>query len=195
MRHCPRCRSDYRPEMSQCAECEGPLEDRFEETDARFLPPTAPVPFAAVELPPGDYRPVYMSFSVADLQPLAEQLQRQGIPFRVDTTQETREARLPRTRFDLSVRDEERGPAQEALERLHAWDPPEGSSLQETEFDPHTGYSRCPACSAALPHAADRCPDCDLVLRAEPEELVCSACGAAVASSEARCADCGSAFT
>src|SRR2546427_810167 len=66
VRHCPRCDTDYRPEILTCAECGEALQLREEE---------APPP-AAAEPPPGDYRSLYFSERIEDLEPLAEELSR-----------------------------------------------------------------------------------------------------------------------
>src|SRR5438093_1425534 len=42
VRHCPRCRADYRPEIARCGQCDGALELREAEYDPRFEPPELP---------------------------------------------------------------------------------------------------------------------------------------------------------
>ena len=117
VRHCPRCRADYRPEVAVCAHCDIPLVERPEEHDPRFDPPPSLEGLPAADAaPPGDYESLYFSFEVRDLLPLAEQLTRQGVPFRVETTEEAHGVRLPRIRYDLAVRNEERAVAVGALE-------------------------------------------------------------------------------
>ncbi|PYQ10573.1 MAG: hypothetical protein DMH00_10690 [Acidobacteria bacterium] len=182
VRHCPRCDTDYRPEILTCAECGEALQLREEE---------APPP-AAAEPPPGDYRSLYFSERIEDLEPLAEELTRRSIPFRIDISGEDPVTLIPHSRFDLLTREEERERAREALAQL-----PEAAALELSDeaaqrgFDAQRGYARCPACAAELPAAALKCPDCGLALRGSLEPLVCSGCGWEVSSADTACPRCG----
>jgi primosomal protein N' len=123
---------------------------------------------------------------------MAEELTRQSIPFRIDSSGEDPITLVPHTRFDLMVREEERAQARETLSTL-----PQASELEladdaaEKGFDPQRGYARCPACSAELPAKAMKCPDCGLALEGSLEPLVCSACGWEVSSADTACPRCG----
>jgi hypothetical protein len=185
VRHCVRCDTDYRPEILTCTECGEDLvlrEEGAAEQEARRAEP-----------PPGDYRSLYFSDRIEDLEPLAAELTRRSIPFRIDSTEEEKMTLVPHSRFDLRVRDEERAPARDALAAL-----PEAADLElsddaaEKGFDPQRGYARCPGCSAEVPQGALKCPDCGLALRGSLEELLCSACGWEVSSADTKCPRCGS---
>jgi predicted amidophosphoribosyltransferase len=186
VRHCPRCDVDYRPEIQSCPECGGELESRDEES----APDDEPTPLP--EPPPGDYRSLYFSAEVEEMEPLADALARAGIPFRLDTTQKGDVTLVPRARFDLKVRDEEREKARQILSAL-----PEADEIgladdaAEKGYDPKKGYSNCPACSAALPAGAVTCPECGLALEGSLEPLLCSACGWEVSPSDSKCPNCG----
>ncbi|MCI0410860.1 MAG: zinc ribbon domain-containing protein [Acidobacteria bacterium] len=184
VRHCARCDTDYRAEILTCAECGEALELRAEETVAETSPPAEP--------PPGDYRSLYFSDRIEDLEPLAEELTRRSIPFRIDFSGEDKITLVPHSRFDLLVREEERARAKDTLSSL-----PEASDLELTDnaaekgFDPQRGYSRCPGCSAELSAGALKCPDCGLTLGGSLEPLICSACGWEVSSADSACPRCG----
>jgi len=186
IRHCARCDTDYRLEILICPECGGDLELKDEDTGR--LPDDAPRP----EPPPGDYRSLYFSDRVEDLEPLAQELTRRSIPFRIDFSGEDKMTLVPHTRFDLRVRDEERSLAEEALSSI-----PEASDLELSEaaaakgFDPQRGYRNCPGCSAELPPAALKCPECGLALGGSLEPLLCSACGWEVSTADTACPRCG----
>ena len=190
VRHCPRCHADYRPEILTCADCGGDLEIRQEETD-----PDREIE-AASEPPPGIYRSLYYTSAVEDLEPLAAALTRAAIPFRIESSDEQRATTLvPRSRFDLSVRDEEREAARRILAELPDFPEPEGASENaEAPFDPEKGYARCPACSASLAAGTDKCPDCGLTLAGSLEPLLCSDCGAEVSPADSSCPRCGAAL-
>jgi hypothetical protein len=164
VRHCPRCASDYQPHLGECAECGGPLEDKLEGSgwtaqEAASVPP----PPAPEDLPPGNYETLYFSYAAADLQPLAGRLSRRGIPFRIDTLAEGRRAAHPR--YELLVRDQERQTAREELLHLLGGDTPleEARSLDQ-DFDPESGYQRCPGCSTELNQGQRSCHECGLML-------------------------------
>jgi Double zinc ribbon len=183
VRHCTRCDTDYRPEILTCAECGDEMELRAEEE-------AEPTPLA--EPPPGNYRSLYFSDRIEDLEPLAQELTRRSIPFRIDFSGEDKITLVPHTRFDLVVREDERNRAKETLASL-----PEASDLELTDeaaekgFDPQRGYSRCPACSTELPAGALKCQDCGLTLGGSLEPLLCSACGWEVSSADSSCPRCG----
>ncbi len=183
VRHCAQCDTDYRAEILTCAECGGELELRDDE-EAEAAPPEEP--------PPGNYRSLYFSDRIEDLEPLAQELTQRSIPFRIDFSGEDKMTLVPHSRFDLVVREDERDRAREALASL-----PEVSDLEladdaaEKGFDPQRGYARCPACSAELPAKALKCPDCGLALEGSLEPLVCSACGWEVSSADTACPRCG----
>jgi predicted amidophosphoribosyltransferase len=183
VRHCTRCDTDYRADILTCAECGEPLELRAEQGEAVASPPAEP--------PPGDYRSLYFSDRVEDLEPLAQELTRRLIPFRIDFSGEDKITLVPHSRFDLLVRDEERDWARESLASL-----PEASDLEladdaaEKGFDPQRGYTRCPGCSAELSAGTLKCPDCGLALRGSLEPLLCSACGWEVSSADTACPRC-----
>ncbi|MCI0656376.1 MAG: zinc ribbon domain-containing protein [Acidobacteria bacterium] len=183
VRHCAQCDTDYRAEILTCAECGGELELRDDE-EAEAAPPEEP--------PPGNYRSLYFSDRIEDLEPLAQELTQRSIPFRIDFSGEDKMTLVPHSRFDLVVREDERDRAREALASL-----PEASDLEladdaaEKGFDPQRGYARCPGCSAELPAKALKCPDCGLALEGSLEPLVCSACGWEVSSADTACPRCG----
>jgi len=188
VRHCAHCDTDYRPEILTCAECGGELELRQEGSE---LPP----PPDRSEPPPGDYRSLYYSGEVGDLEPLAEALTQSLIPYRVDAVDDTRVPLSPHNRFYLKVRDQEREQARQLLESLPgAMDLGIVDHLADRSFDPAKGYQNCPACSVTLPPGALQCPECGLSLSGSLEPLVCSSCGWEVSSADTACPKCGAAL-
>ena len=183
VRHCPRCDTDYRPEIETCAECGGELDTRPENP-----PPASPAP---PDLPPGDYQSLFYCGEIRDLEPLAEALARNDIPFQIDATKDEGVTLVPHSRFDLKVRDEEREKAREILSSL-----PEAADLQladdaaEKDFEPGRGYRRCPGCASTLPFGALKCPECGLALEGSLEPLVCSKCGWEVSTADIACPNC-----
>jgi len=184
VRHCPSCHIDFRPEIQRCAECGGELEIRKEESDRE----TAPLP----EPPPGVYRSLYYSTDPDELAPLADALADAEIPFRIDTTKRDDITLVPHARFDLKVRDEERERARQVLSALPG---AAETGLVDDQaakgYDPQSGYRNCPACSAALPSGALKCPECGLALEGTLEPLFCSKCGWEVSSADTTCPNCG----
>jgi hypothetical protein len=152
-------------------------------------PPPLPEP------PPGDYRSLYYSTDVSELEPLTDALAGAGIPFRIDTTRRDDVTLVPHPRFDLKVRDEERERAREILSNL-----PEAAEIglvddaAEKGYDPKSGYRNCPACSASLSAGALTCPECGLMLEGSLEPLLCSECGWEVSPAEVKCPNCGAAL-
>lgn len=168
VRHCPRCASDYQPHLGECAECGGPLEDRLEGSPWSVAEEAPLAPPDPADLPLGNYETLYFSNAVADLQPLAQRLSRRAIPFRIDTLREGHRAAHPR--YELVVRDEERQTAREELLYLLGGEAPleEARSLDQ-DFDPESGYQRCPGCSTELNKGQRSCHDCGLMLGGDEE--------------------------
>jgi primosomal protein N' len=186
VRHCSTCNADFHPEIERCPECGGELEDRDE--DAAPDDQQAPLP----EPPPGEYRSLYFSTEVKELEPLTNALAAAGVPFQIETNQRDEVTLMPHARFDLKVRDEEREKAKLLLSTL-----PEAAEsgwvddAAEAGFDPKSGYHNCPACSASLPAGALTCPDCGLALEGSLEPLLCSECGWEVSPTDTSCPSCG----
>jgi hypothetical protein len=193
VRHCAQCDTDYRPHVAVCAECGGPLQERLEgATDA--LETAAPPPSPAEHLPPGEYQTLYYSYNAADLTALAARLTRRGIPFRLETIAEDRGRRLPTSRFELAVRDAERQSAREELLYLLGPEAPSDAARSlDRDFDPETGYRRCPGCSTDLSQGQGVCPECGLVLGGDPTEAGCGrcACGMEPGPHDEQCPRCG----
>ena len=178
VRHCPRCQSDYRPDMAECAECGGPLEDRPEGSDPRFTPPPASLPSEGSDLADGDLHSIYFSRDVRQLQALADRLARRGVACRLQ--QSTEGGKSPR--YDLLVPEAQRQVSLDELQQTFG-DPIPGEELGavERDFDPSQGYLRCPACGANLAAGAPECSDCGLAL-AEGKEGTCQECGGSCSS-------------
>jgi predicted amidophosphoribosyltransferase len=189
VRHCSSCDADFRPEIERCPECGGELETRDEEAGQADDP--APLP----EPPPGDYRSLYYSTDVKELEPLTDALAAAGVPFQIETNKRDDVTLVPHARFDLKVRDEEREKARQVLSAL-----PGAAEIglvddaAEAGFDPKSGYRNCPACSASLPPHALTCPDCGLALEGSLEPLLCSECGWEVSPADTKCPSCGAAL-
>ena len=164
VRHCPRCQSDYQAHVSQCADCGGALEDRFEGMEPAAE--SAPVELPAT-LPPGEYETLYFSHSLADLGPLGERLDQRGIPFRIDSLSL---GSRHQARYELLVRGLERETArEELLYLLGGGIEQDQARTLDRDFDPACGYRRCPGCSSGLASGTVECPECGLVLL-EPED-------------------------
>jgi hypothetical protein len=138
--------------------------DSPEEHDPRFDPPRSLdwLP-AAASAPPGQYESLYFSHEVADLLPLAEELTRQGVPFRVEPTDEAHGVGLPRTRYDLTVREAEREIALGALEAFLGSEE-EGMAAEGSGTSMLDEGERCPACGDPIGEADMECAGCGLTL-------------------------------
>jgi hypothetical protein len=193
VRYCPRCRVDYRPEIVTCADCGGELVTQFED-EAPFAGPDAEIegPLNPPDPPPGDYRSIYSSGRIGDLEPLVEALTARAIPFRIHVTT-LAGGDVPRSRFDLSVREEERAEAlREVAPFLAAEADPDALASVDRDFDAQRGYARCPACSTTLAQGATECTECGLGLKGESGS--CSDCGGDVDPDAESCPHCGAPF-
>jgi hypothetical protein len=191
IRHCPRCRTDYRPEIVECADCGALLEDRDEESDVFG----ASIEASGVESEASGseasgsregFEPLYRAGDVRDLVPLADRLASRQASFFIDEMRRGAHC----CGFRLFVRSEER---QRALDELEPLLSPgtipvvlEPSLVDAEDADPVT---QCPACGEPLSEPVAACPECGLPLR-EPEPR-CPACGAPLTSEEPRCGQCG----
>lgn len=144
IRVCRNCGEEYRPEVALCADCGGELEDRFDEPGAAppmEMPAQARLPFD------GNLRVVFSASRAADLEPLAQRLGEERVPFAV---------RGGVHAFDLMVPD---GDVERALELLRA------TFAQQPDAQPGpVEEGRCPACGVALASRSGDCPDCGLAL-------------------------------
>lgn len=162
VRHCPRCRADYRPEIVTCGHCGGELEARDEEYDPRFEPPPPVGPGPERPTPPGLYESLYFTYDLPDLVPLTERLTARGVPFRIEATETAHGAKLPRTRFDLTVREEERDAALGELAEFLGTEGGEREIVAAPSLEGDDG--RCPACGEPVGADAPECPGCGLAL-------------------------------
>jgi hypothetical protein len=186
VRHCPACRTDYRPEIVSCADCGQLLvdwDDELDLDDGAAVPPEE-----GLSGVPKDFLPIFTAAGVRDLTPLADRLVAEGIDFRL------RDARkgccVIAYRLLVHPRDHERARAAvgELAGRVTAVGAPGASDGDAAGAI--AGYECCPACEAALPSGASECPECGLPL-AEPE-ATCRACGHALGDDPmARCGSCG----
>lgn len=169
VRVCVDCQEEYRPEIANCADCGGVLQDRYEDDDGRPEAATAAPPPAEAR-PPGDRELVIATSEHArELVPLADRLLQAGLEFRIVPRGMGREE--PPRGFELRVTDAERSAAIHAVAPVAG--PDAGVTLLVT-WTPPTGDDeddalRCPACDTKVAPKATECAECGLGLEGERE--------------------------
>jgi hypothetical protein len=190
VRICRDCGEEYRPEIAVCADCGGPLEDRWDDEDGtrpRVPPPPEPPTPAAPDLT--GFRAVFVTSQASVLVPLAECLREAAIEFLLHES--AKDPQAPATSFSLLVRDEDAGRALRELAPLLAGGDESGRfHAVESAFE-GGAYRNCPACGIELPAVADECPECGLGLG--EVAAVCARCGTPFGTGETECAACGAA--
>lgn len=189
VRHCPVCQTDYRPDIHNCADCGGPLEDRDDEMGFDDGEDAEEGEADSLEEAPEGFGPLVTAALARDLVPYADLL--------VDASIECciREVRRAGhvVGYRLLVHADDREHALGVLESLEG----EGVGTMvrgpvDPQADGAAGYSVCPACGTPLPDGSDDCPECGLPLR--EREDVCPSCGAPVSPEAPRCGNCGHAL-
>ena len=160
VRVCPECGEEFRPEIALCSDCGAALEDRWEDESTGPPAPPPPAPATDVE---GTYVPIHSSERAADLEPLAKRLGSAGVPFRVKAAVRS---------FVLLAREEDHERVASLLADLVG-----AASPSADDFDPASGYLRCPACGHALGAGVVECPECGLGIGGEGESATCGECG------------------
>jgi ribosomal protein L32 len=166
VRVCPECGEEFRPEIAVCSDCGAALQDRWEDegnADEGDAPIAPPAPVAAPDAD-GKYVPIHFSERAADLEPLAQRLGSAGVPFRVKAAVRS---------FVLLARDEDQDRVASLLADLVGSAP----HASTEDFDPASGYRRCPACGQALGAGAVECPECGLGIGSEADDATCPECG------------------
>jgi double zinc ribbon protein len=170
VRVCRDCGEEYRPEVSVCADCGGVLEDRYPGQEAAAAAKESDAPRTS-QLPPPDYVSVTLVSNAAEIVPITDRLHEAGIPFYVSG--DSQGFRLWAHKGDV-----ERG--RQVLGLI--------GDEPADDFNPETGYSRCPACGAAMGPSSPVCPDCGLDMSTDH---TCSECGATIAHGVKACPGCG----
>ena len=159
VRVCPECDEEFRPEIVHCSDCGAMLEDRFEGQDGATVVAAMPGPDAgshsADSGTEGTYVRILRADRAAELEPLAQQLGKAGLPFQVRTAQLS---------FELLIREEDHDRVRDALGDLLKASSP---AADETPFDPDVGYSVCPACGCRLAPRTEDCTECGLAVGGE----------------------------
>jgi hypothetical protein len=186
VRHCPVCQTDYRPDIHNCADCGGPLEDRDDEMGFGDGEDAEEGNGEDSEEVPEGFGPLVAAGQARDLIPYADLLVEAGIECRIRDVK--REGHVMGYRLLIHADDKEH--ALGVIESLEG----EGvGTIVRGLVDAHAsggaGYAACPACETPLPEEAVECPGCGLPLR-EAED-VCPACGAPVSPEAPRCGNCG----
>jgi hypothetical protein len=169
VRVCVDCEEEYRPDVTQCADCGGALQDRYEndEGDDDSDPtPAVVAPEAEADEPLVLAHAIATSASARELVPLADGLLQAGIEFRIVAREGEGEDR-PRG-YELRVRDVDRGEALEEVAELVG--PGAGVTLlaltipaRGAEDDAETEML-CPGCDTPLDPSATECSECGLGL-------------------------------
>lgn len=189
VRVCRDCHEEYRPEIVVCADCGGVLEDRYD--DERFGLQSAAPPAPPEPADPEDDIVVFGSDYAADVTPLADRLLAAGVEFRLRPRRAADGSASAGLELRVRAADHERA-LQELAPLLVSADLDPGLvGAVAGEFDPATGYRRCPACGHELTAGAGECPDCGLAVAASSAERPCGVCGQVLAPAEKRCPSCG----
>jgi hypothetical protein len=175
VRICPECESEYMPRVERCSDCDVALVDRAQpeddeenEGDDENEPRSTPS-----GLPPGDYVPLLRRDRPLELDPMAERLGKEHIPFLVD--------RARGSSFELRVRREDTSAALTTLRDLLA--PGDVPSYSD-----ETSYEACPACETVLPEGARACLECGLELVFDAPH--CTRCEREIDPDHGRCLHC-----
>jgi len=156
-RYCTNCGEEFRPEILRCSDCGGELEDRYEEEGAEGRPIATPTA-AAPEAPeaPDEYHAVFQSVDSAPIKEAADVLAAAGLRFRVTAGG---------SGFTLLVRSVDVPAASAALSGKEG-------SLVSADVPPSVGAEggACPACGSSVAAGVLECPECGLVVGAEPEQ-------------------------
>jgi hypothetical protein len=156
---CPRCGSEFQPHVTQCIDCGGATETRWDD-GLSTSPEAAPVEPDELSVPSEDEA---CSVRVGDFdsaRDLAAWLEEHGVACSV-----TRELADRRHYYVVWV-------APEDLERALALDREEFAARvpDAPDMPIELPPDRCPACGAGLPPTAPECPECGLVVDYAPEE-------------------------
>jgi hypothetical protein len=150
---CPQCRAEFQEWVEQCPDCHVGLV-----SSEQPLPPPEP-PSA---LPPARELVCVDRGDPAHLRQLAEELQTEGIPCRLDTYPPTGSEAPPdpgQGRFGLYVLPDQAPAAVAVRNALLERVVPDAEGLSAAAG---TELAECPACGAALREGAGECESCGL---------------------------------
>ena len=171
VRVCVDCGEEYRPEIAQCVDCGGALEDRHLGEDEPGFLPEPELPEWRPTPPPPDHRAVFHTRQAREVAPLAEKLAEADIGFHLHPESEGHGVR-----FGLYVAEAD---AAAALRAIAPVVDAEADAVRleaiEESFDPATGYGACPACETRLAAGSVECPECGLAIGAPI--TTCPECG------------------
>jgi hypothetical protein len=184
VRVCRECGEEYRPDIAQCADCGGELEDVFEDGGTPSPSGGARTEPEPIDL--SDHRVLFQTPRAPELVPLAERLRGAEIAFHLI---EEGVGEAASARFSLLVQEKDTKTALEALADLlapHA----ETDSIQALETSYESGrYVRCPACGVEQGSGLAECAECGLTLG--PAVPTCPRCGSPLESEGEPCPVCG----
>ena len=171
VRVCRECGEEYRPEIAVCADCGGELADSHD--DAPPPAPRAALPdTGAIDAEDGEPATVlyYSKTAARDLRPLADELMRVGLPFRIQP-----QAEPQLNTYCLVVpehaADEARRVLAPVAERHPELDLRQvAAPMSDDEMEAERERGSCPACEAHLPPDAIECPGCELSLQIVEDE-------------------------
>ena len=174
IRYCPRCLTEFQPQIAVCSDCGQPLEDAWPEAeDPRAGGAPAPPPEPP---PPGDYVVMVRNIGSSAAERAGRHLGAAGIPFRLEVR--------GYSDVHLSVRVEEADAAAVILQKARVL--PRQTAADEPAVGEVGGP--CPACGAAVAPGAMECPDCGLCVGVE--ETLCPRCGSTMDPPWAPCPQC-----
>ncbi len=169
VRVCVDCGEEYRPEIAQCADCGGDLEDRHLGEDEPGMIAEPQLPEWRPTPPPPDHRAVFHTSQARDVAPLAEKLAEADIEFHLHPESEGHGVR-----FGIYVSEADAAAALRAIAPVVDAEA-EGLDVIEKDFDPASGYGSCPACGTRLASGSVACPECGLAVGAPI--TACPKCG------------------
>lgn len=159
---CPECAGEFRPDVERCSDCGVPLvfPEEIAARDAR-------------ELRPSPCLIMLRTAPIAWVRNLAADLEKQGIPYRIDRRRAREDGLLT-----LSVRSQDRQKAKAVDEARERIEDPDGLAAvdQEQEDDAEPSreaatYKVCPRCGGEYRLEAESCADCGCALVFADEEL------------------------
>lgn len=166
LQYCPRCRDEYRQEITRCAACAIPLISGAEllglegsRSGSRNARKGA--------LGPDDELVVLQQGSLADLKPIQALLAGERIGVLISGDQQACGKGCCGPKLHLQVRREDAADALALLAEEHRRTTGLAGhemSFAEAVFDPGAGEAVCPACGFTFATISAVCPDCGLCL-------------------------------
>ena len=166
LQYCPRCRDEYRPEITRCAACAIPLISGAELLALDGAHHTSRAARKGA-LTPDDELVVIQQGSLADLKPLRDLLEGERIGVLISGDQQACGKGCCGPKLHLQVRREDAADALGLLAAEHRRTTGlagHEASFADAVFEAGDGETVCPACGFVFAADLPACPDCGIFL-------------------------------